>query len=324
MAAKKGENKINTRKDKDKKVDPKFESKAELKSDKRLSNYFSAQEKDRRLSQVGSTKPTEEDMVNTSLMETNGLNSYSNSPPSDLLNIDRVTLNNCFDSQMEKIKGEMQLFTTTFKEEIKKVNIRITSIEEKLECSMLRNNLMEDKINSLEQKINNLEAKMVDWEDRSRRRNIRIRGIPESISNQMLIAYLTELLNFLDMQLQNIPIIFENVHRLPKARSLPAHIPREVIVSFHSPYLKTKFNQALRLKSLKDSKFEELKCFNDLSLATRTARKKFLTCTGKLRDHNISYTWLFPTGLKFYYKDNLEAFKEVDSLHQWLLTNKMI
>lgn len=70
-------------------------------------------------------------------------------------------------------------------------------------------------------------AKMADLEDRSRRNNVKICGIPETILPADLNSYARKLISTLLPDLSPMETIIDRIHRLPKPPHLPAAVPRD-------------------------------------------------------------------------------------------------
>lgn len=64
-------------------------------------------------------------------------------------------------------------------------------------------------------------AKMADLEDRSRRNNLKIRGIPETVPPAELSSYLQQFFKLLVPSLTTLDFTIHRAHRIFK----PAHIP---------------------------------------------------------------------------------------------------
>ncbi|CAH2277674.1 Hypothetical predicted protein [Pelobates cultripes] len=80
---------------------------------------------------------------------------------------------------------------------------------------------MADKVEELESRLEHYENKRMDLEDRSRRNDLRLRGIPEEVRPQELRAYATE---FFCSILPDIPtdmLILDRIHRVAR----PMHLP---------------------------------------------------------------------------------------------------
>ncbi|XP_063794564.1 uncharacterized protein LOC134949748 [Pseudophryne corroboree] len=69
----------------------------------------------------------------------------------------------------------------------------------------------------LQVEVTALRSKVRDLEDRSRRNNVKIRGILESVSNSYLREYVTDLFTKLLPTVTITDFLLDRIHRLPKA-----------------------------------------------------------------------------------------------------------
>lgn len=61
-----------------------------------------------------------------------------------------------------------------------------------------------------------IKDKLSDLEDRSRRNNLKIRGIPESVPATQLPQYIQDLFNALLPTMSALELTVDRVHRIPK------------------------------------------------------------------------------------------------------------
>lgn len=75
------------------------------------------------------------------------------------------------------------------------------------------------------EEIRFLQAKVADLEDRSRRNNIKFRGIPETVKAQDQIPYIQQLFLKLLPHLHQAGLIIDRAHEIAKPNHLPASVP---------------------------------------------------------------------------------------------------
>lgn len=98
------------------------------------------------------------------------------------------------------------------------------------------------------EEMDKIKAKIADMEDRSRRNNVTIRGIPESILQHDLCQYVTQLFNTIMPDLSDLDLTADRIHRLPKPSYLSDNIPRDVIIRLHFYHVKDRLIKATRNK----------------------------------------------------------------------------
>ncbi|CAH2283154.1 Hypothetical predicted protein [Pelobates cultripes] len=147
---------------------------------------------------------------------------------------------------------------------------------------------MADQLHHLQQALKEQNLKIADLEDRSRRNNLRIRGIPESITNEALHNYIHTF--FLDLLPEVHPdqVVLHRTHRLRRPQHLPTSAARDVITRVLFFHIKEKIVKVTRNNNL-PSQYGGLKIFADLSMHTLQFRKSLAPTTNALRAHEDPY-----------------------------------
>lgn len=172
---------------------------------------------------------------------------------------------------------------------------RVDHIEHKMgEFSNAHNELV-DSHNQLEDEVATLTAKLADLEDRNRRNNIKLRGVPESVSQSELVPYIQQLIKVTLPHTSKQDLILDRAHRLPKPKNLPTSLPRDVIVRIHFFQIKEQLMQAARRSPHLLEPFHKVTLYADLSQHTIQARRKLSSITSIQRQHKVLYKWGFPT-----------------------------
>ncbi|OCT59761.1 hypothetical protein XELAEV_18000635mg [Xenopus laevis] len=130
-----------------------------------------------------------------------------------------------------------------------------------------------------------------DAENRSRRHNIRIRGIPEDLQTA---------------EDKNTDIPIDRFHRVARGRSGK---PRDILCCLHN--YTTKDQILSKARDIKNMKIEEdnIELFQDL--APSTVNQRWLKeVTSRLRDRNIPYKWGFPFSLIARHSGNSQLLRE--------------
>lgn len=147
-------------------------------------------------------------------------------------------------------------------------------------------------IDDLGERVDHVETKMsefskiADIEDRNRRNNIKITGIPESVSNSEVTVYFQQVMITLLHPASKHDLIIDRAHRLPKPKNVAAAAPQDVIMRVHFYHIKE-----AQLPEL----YHHLKLFADLSQYTIQARRALQPVTLALRQQNVPHRWGFPT-----------------------------
>lgn len=166
---------------------------------------------------------------------------------------------------------------------------RISYVEKKINTLNVAHNTMVDSYQEHSEEIPWLKQKIADLEDRSRRNNIKFRGVPESVSPQELGPYLLRFLKVLVPSVSDTELLIDRSHCIPKLPFLKGEVPRDVLAHIHFYRAKEEvLNAAKHLPTLPEP-FVHIKLFSDLSATTMQTRKTLARITSTLRDHKIPY-----------------------------------
>ena len=138
--------------------------------------------------------------------------------------------------------------------------------------------------------------RMEDQENRNRRKNLRIRGLPD-LEGEDLQVKLDKLFGHILGKIETEKIKFERIHRIRKPAELAAGIPRDVIARFHNFQDKEQIWQ--RLKTIRPVTFNEteLQIFPDLATETLSRRRLLKPLLEHLKVQGIQYSWGYPACL---------------------------
>lgn len=171
---------------------------------------------------------------------------------------------------------------------------------------------------SLQTEVSALRDKISDLEDRSRRNNLKIRGIPEAVSTSDLQGFTVDLFKKLLPEAQMSDLLIDRIHRLPKSRNAPEGVPRDVLMRIHYFHIKEALLKAARPSTESAEALGDLQLFGDLSQATLAKRRSFQPVTKALREAHIPYRWGFPTRLLVSHDGSTVSLPSVEEGMKWL------
>lgn len=238
-----------------------------------------------------------EEETDTSLNDTRELQDSILEFPTKNQPVIDTTLKDMLVSLRSTLHADILTLTSHFKTEMKAVNNRVTHIEHKMGEFAGAINEVIDAHNEKDDEIPQLKSKMADLEDRSRRNNIKIRGIPETVKPPDLNAYFQNILQEMLPDATVTDLSIDRIHRLPKPKHLPDHLPRDTIARIHFYQTKEKFLQCMRKPDNALPCIQGLSFFTDLSAYTMQRRKNLATITKPLKNHHIAYRWAYPAKL---------------------------
>ncbi|XP_075444125.1 uncharacterized protein LOC142487913 [Ascaphus truei] len=149
-----------------------------------------------------------------------------------------------------------------------------------------------------------------DAENRERRNNIRVCGIPESVTDVQ--GFVSRWLEALLPDLPEHERMMDRCHRALRSRSLATEQPRDVIARLH--YFRTRDAVFQKTKTAGACQFEDatLQLFQDLSPVTLARRRRLQPITRVLRERAIRYRWTFPFGLLVIKNGRAISIKELE------------
>lgn len=179
---------------------------------------------------------------------------------------------------------------------LKEIGHRTNQLEQRMDLATTVLEGHEEEVDKMNAEITLLKDKLEEAENRARRDNLRIRGIPENITDLQgtATAFFQELA-------PGIPVDrleFDRIHRslAPKPSDGP---PRDVIIKFHFYRTKEKLLQAAREQQDISFQGSPLQQFADLSLVTIARRRGLKPYLQILQTQGIRYRWGFPFKLSF-------------------------
>ncbi len=147
-----------------------------------------------------------------------------------LLEEHRAALSSEFQSAFSTLEAKLDTLHTTVNDHEQ----RLLSLETNADASGLSVGTLESKYATLADEHAKLKAKVMDLEGRSRRNNVRIFGLPETIEGPHPSTFFSELLvEVFGASLFASPPELDRAHRALTAKPKPGERPRSVIIRFH-------------------------------------------------------------------------------------------
>ena len=192
---------------------------------------------------------------------------------------------------------DMMLCVSQLKRDVSAIGDRISHVEDRMGDFTIAHNELVDAHNDTEGEIQAMRDKLADLEDRSRRNNIKLRGVEESVSPSELRHYVQEFIAAILPEVPSSEVIVDRAHRLPKPKFLPEKVPRDVIARVHFFHIKDDLMRFSRKNQPLPAPYSNISVYSDLSQHTMMARKNLSSITKLLQNSKITYSWGFPTKL---------------------------
>ena len=140
-----------------------------------------------------------------------------------------------------------------------------------------------------------------DLDNRGRRHNIRVRGVPESVPPDQIRPTLTSIFNSLMDRPEASPIEFDRAHRALRPKAPDNTPPRDIICCLPNYTLKEEILHKARLEEHITFNEAEIQLYQDLSPITLKNRRALRPLLEVLKTKDITYRWKFPFALQATY-----------------------
>ncbi|KAJ1185301.1 hypothetical protein NDU88_002095 [Pleurodeles waltl] len=206
----------------------------------------------------------------------------------------------------------LTLETKSMRAEIAGFQSRVTGLEQRMELVEAQTTMSRDR----DQDLLYLRSKLTDMEDRSRRDNIRLHGIPENedVDVQSFLRSILPKLTSLDF---DPPIEFQRAHRVGPKRPGNSSRPRPIIACLLRHNQTRQILQAARKHGPFQLDQYDIRITADYSKETNDRRKAFLALRPRLLQLEIKYglfdparMWVTKNGVSkdFYNPEELQLF----------------
>lgn len=151
------------------------------------------------------------------------------------------------------------------------------------------------------QHLINMNRHIEDLDNRGRRCNIRVRGIPESVEQAQIAPALQRVFNSLLERPEDMEIDFVRAHRALRPKGPDTAPPRDIICCLQSFVLKDEIMRKARRNERIVFNGATIMLFQDLSQITLQNRRALRPLLEKIREKDLRYSWRFPFALMVSY-----------------------
>lgn len=211
--------------------------------------------------------------------------------------ISEATMKNMLISLRSTLYDDFSTMFNPLHDTVQTHSDKLHHIENKMADLYNAHNDLVDAYADQENELQRVQNKLADLEDRSRRNNIKFRGIPESVPPSDLTNFVQRLMKALIPSLTDIELCVDRAHRIPKPKFLPDTAPRDTLARVHYYHVKERVMRAAKQSPAVPEEFMGISLYTDISQHTAMNRKKLAPLTKLLRNHNLIYKWGFPTKL---------------------------
>lgn len=256
-------------------------------------------------------------VTQTSEAESSDAETSRESNPANLDNIFQaiISLKSEFSAKFESVLTIL----TDVKNQIGDCSARLTEAEERISQTEDTVDKLQSTAKMLEDKIKLLSAKTEDLENRSRRSNVQLVGLPEKAKGRDACGFLENWLpDALGMEPLRSPLIIERAHRIASVRSDDKAPPRALIMKFLNYKDKVRVLNAAREKKEVLYKGKRVMLFPDFSAEVSKKRQRYNEVKKKLRAKGLDYRFLFPSRLQVSFNGTLYTFENPGEVETFL------
>ncbi|KAL2082772.1 hypothetical protein ACEWY4_022590 [Coilia grayii] len=187
------------------------------------------------------------------------------------------------------VREELTSSVTSLHETVNDQGGRLKELETSAAATCDSMSAMKRTVSELQSQVKVLQTKCEDLENRSRRNNIRLVGIPEDQEGTMVIEFVSNLLQEV-LRLDEKPLL-NRAHRSPQAKPKPNQPPRPFIIRVHYFHVRELIlRQARQLQSLSFNG-RAIHIFPDLTAAEAKRRAAFGDVRKRLREVEGARFW---------------------------------
>ncbi|KAM4034711.1 uncharacterized protein ACNLHF_021392 [Anomaloglossus baeobatrachus] len=209
------------------------------------------------------------------------------------LPISRSFIKRILNKALEPVVKEL----THIKQDIGQIGHRVETLEASQATITTTSNAIISCLHQQEDNVNQIHTILEDHENRERRNNLRIKGLPETVVNEALTPALLSIFSDL-IDTDPVPQIeLVRAHRSLRPRPRQEEPSRDVICRFMDYRIKELILKKAREAGTVKYEDSEIRIFQDLAATTLTKRRILKPFTEELRQRQFPYRWLYPFGI---------------------------
>ncbi|KAJ1189163.1 hypothetical protein NDU88_005914 [Pleurodeles waltl] len=175
-----------------------------------------------------------------------------------------------------------------------------------------------DKIPDNSQDIGYLQQKVIELEDRGRRNNLRIIGLPEQIEKDNILDFLTTFLPTLTKTTFSQPLDFQRAHRVCSRGITSSTRPRQVLACCLHHQQARQIIMAAKKHGPYEYDSSQIILTADFSAPTNFKRKQFLNLRTRLKKREIKYGLLEPATMIVTFQGKTKEYFDPHDLESFL------
>lgn len=194
---------------------------------------------------------------------------------------------------------------------------RMDAIEESTTRHEVEIQSQHKSIQAYNLQFRDMQRHLEDLDNRGRRHNLRVRGIPENIDNSILAQTTRSIFNDILGRPPDVAVEFERIHRALRPRGRESDPPRDVVCCLTNFRLKEDILRCARDRGEFRLQGSEIKIFQDLSPITLQKRRDLRPLLDLLRSRSITYKWKFPFCLSASHQGRTALLRSPDDIRSF-------
>lgn len=202
---------------------------------------------------------------------------------------------------------------------------RLTQAEDRIGETEDNVTVLHNTVNGMEKVITALTEKVDDLENRDRRSNLRVIGLPENAEGRDVESFLEKWIpEVLGPENFPTPLVIERAHRIPGGRPKPNSplTPRPLILKFLNFRDKVRVMQAARAKGKVIYGTRHIMFFPDFSAEVTKRRMKYGEVKQQLRTRGIQFGLIFPARMYTLHNGKRRVFNTPEEVESFLRDGK--
>lgn len=231
------------------------------------------------------------------------------------LEVMTANISQMMDEKLEKMSLDIK---DNISQSLKEVAERVGEAEQRILAVENASVDAEKRLQALEKTANELTERLQDHENRSRRKNLRIIGLPEKKEGTNITTFMeTWIPKTLQLDTKAGRMKLERAHRIQGPET--SRFPRAIIVRFHNFRDRQLVMDAAR--RLKDIRIEgtRIHFFPDFAAATQKRRREFDQVRRKLQSiEGARYAMIYPASLRITINGTVKTFRSPEQASEFI------
>lgn len=209
------------------------------------------------------------------------------------------------------------------RQDLRKINERVKEAEERISRVEDQLPTLSQTVKTHTQQINSLLLKVDDLENRSRRSNLRLVGVPEKEEGRDPVAYFERwLLEVVGRNILSSFFAIERAHRVPARAPPPGAPPRPILMKLLNFRDRDAILRAAREKGDFTIQGHKVSLYPDFSNEIQKRRMQFLDVKKRLRNVGVPYAMQYPAKLRVVALGSTHFFDSPVEAVKWLDVNE--